>query len=874
MRRRCSSLPSSLAASASTSASAGPAMYPRPKYRGGRYSSQRSISDSLHDGGRGQFSSGDSNVHAVHDRNRGFQQGARVNFVTGDSHFRSVQDANRGLRRGEMGDSAVRAGYRPPPFNSRRHFVQSQSYGPSSGYNHDTQFHHPQHCTRGQSIQQSPQSSRNRQYQQHRPSKQNQPFWRPPQSDWSLAARTSEEQRSRPQRPPDYRIWEYAKTEPPSDCERFVILSYNILADYLAINHRSKLYYHIPRYMLDWQWRKRSILFELGLWSADIMCFQEVDKFYDLEEELKSRGYCGIWKMRTGNPVDGCAIFWRASRFKLLQEECIEFNKLGLRDNVAQICVLELVSENETGNTTHQSASSAGSRKIVVCNIHVLYNPKRGEIKLGQIRVLLDRAYVVSRAWADAPVVLCGDFNCTPKSPLYNFISEQKLSLSGLDRDKVSGQASAEIRPTIPDSQNTRGQPQFRVDNNKLKDSTMDEQNQRIQDNSKENSLNVDDPFQHRCTDSDPASSAKSCTTRQSASDGSELDHELRKDSEQNPADDAANKNGLPPDTFLDGEPSSNTLIGGTVSPLDDVKSGKDKCTYQMASSCVTELSDLNSSQAKDCVDVVLTASIMGEDYTSRVTVDPESLDSSDAKIASFVLSCQKATSDDAETTSSEVAGQVISQSVNDKQDNPSTLHSELLVDTMGDSIDEELKKLSLNEPEESGMEVGCSYEDDDTFLSALHNLGGADSSPGSQIVKEFSSGLDFEPVEGEISTYDSSLWTPMEIATATGSADCLFLEHPLKLKSTYPEVEDSSGTRDTNGEPMVTSYNRCFMGTVDYIWHSDGLQTTRVLAPIPKQAMQWTTGFPTKRWGSDHIALVSELALTKGAADQRNEVQ
>lgn len=100
------------------------------------------------------------------------------------------------------------------------------------------------------------------------------------------------------------------------------------------------------------------------------------------------------------------------------------------------------------------------------------------------------------------------------------------------------------------------------------------------------------------------------------------------------------------------------------------------------------------------------------------------------------------------------------------------------------------------------------------------------------------------------------------------------FLEHPLKLKSTYAEVEDSSGTRDTNGEPIVTSYNRCFLGTVDYIWHSEGLQTTRVLAPIPKQAMQWTTGFPTKKWGSDHIALVSELALAKGAADQRNEVQ
>lgn len=625
--------------------------------------------------------------------------------------------------------------------------------------------------------------------------------------------------------------------------------------------------------MLDWQWRKRSILFELGLWSADIMCFQEVDKFHDLEEELKPRGYCGIWKMRTGNPVDGCAIFWRASRFKLLQEECIEFNKLGLRDNVAQICVLELLSENGTGNTAHQSASSAGSRKIVVCNIHVLYNPKRGEIKLGQIRVLLDRAYAVSRAWADAPVVLCGDFNCTPKSPLYNFISEQKLSLSGLDRDKVSGQASAEIRPTIPDSQNTRGQPQFRVNYNKLKDSTLDEQKQRNQDNDKENSLNVSDPSQHRCTDSDPASPASSCTNRQGASDDSKLNYELGKDSEQNPADDAANENGLPSDTYLDKEPNSNTLVGGTVFPLNDVNSGEDKCNFQMASSCVTELSDLDNLQAKDCTDVLPTSSFTGEDCT-RVAIDVESLDSNDAKITLFSLSSQKSTSDDAETASSEVAGHVISPSVNDKQDNPSTSHGELLGDTVDDIIDEELKNLSLYEPEESSTEVGCSYEDDATFLSALHSVEGADSSPGSRIVKEFSSGLDFEPVEGENSTYDPSLWTPMEIATATGSADCLFLEHPLKLKSTYAEVEDSSGTRDTNGEPIVTSYNRCFLGTVDYIWHSEGLQTTRVLAPIPKQAMQWTTGFPTKKWGSDHIALVSELALAKGAADQRNEVQ
>lgn len=32
-----------------------------------------------------------------------------------------------------------------------------------------------------------------------------------------------------------------------------------------------------------------------------------------------------------------------------------------------------------------------------------------------QVRVLLERAHAVSKLWRDAPVVLCGDFNCTPK---------------------------------------------------------------------------------------------------------------------------------------------------------------------------------------------------------------------------------------------------------------------------------------------------------------------------------------------------------------------------------------------------------------------------------------------------------------------------
>lgn len=291
---------------------------------------------------------------------------------------------------------------------------------------------------------------RQQNFDQFRPRGQSPQQFRPRgQSPQQFRPRGQSPQQFRPQRVSDYRKWEKAKQEPPASCERFTVLSYNILADYLAINHRSKLYFHIPRHILDWEFRKRSIMFELGLWSADILCFQEVDRFQDFEEELKIRGYTGIWKMRTGEPVDGCAIFWRSSRFKLLHEEAIEFNKFGLRDNVAQICVLESVLK-KSSTASPPPACSEGHNRVVICNIHVLFNPRRGEIKLGQVRMLLDRAYATSKLWDDAPVVLCGDFNSTPKSSLYNFILDQKIDVSELPRDKISGQHSAEIHPKRP----------------------------------------------------------------------------------------------------------------------------------------------------------------------------------------------------------------------------------------------------------------------------------------------------------------------------------------------------------------------------------------------------------------------------------------
>ncbi|KAL1202245.1 Carbon catabolite repressor-like protein [Cardamine amara subsp. amara] len=724
---------------ASTTSASIVAMSSRAPYRGsrGRGRGQRSFSD------------------------RPYNNAGRDQFVTADSHFQSVHDANLRFRHGEPYQQPQPPVYQQqqPPFNPNYQFRPPP---PSRGQ--WQQFHQPNQSPSNQNYAACPPPP---------PFYQNQMSQPPPQRSFRQRPRS---------KPSDYREWEYAKTALPPGSEKFVVLSYNILADYLANDHWRSLYFHIPRNMLSWGWRKSKIVFELGLWSADIMCLQEVDKFQDLEEDLKHRGYSGIWKMRTGNAVDGCAIFWRSNRFKLVHEESIQFNQLGLRDNVAQICVLEtLLTSHTKENEASPPESSAGSCRVVICNIHVLFNPKRGDFKLGQVRTLLDRAHAVSKLWDDAPVVLCGDFNCTPKSHLYNFISERKLDLSGLARDKVSGQVSAEIRPPRPEIYTTRFQsanksPQGQVQPpNSITNAHIEENNSYI----------------------DVGKGPSKNTSELPCGDTILAGHEATSSSDRVlPSEDLASDCNL-------GKEDRKPDASGDLSVAEDL-------------SLVTLSDTAQASSTK----VNLNTELSGSSVLSVTEQSPEEIVSSDQNSSSSL-------STKVDTTLSEI----------------------------------KLGGLTLDEPVVFAQDEEDLGEDGETFLAKLHD-NNEDLSQKGEHLNEFSHKPDSEAFNNEKIMYNPSSWTPMEIATATGNPERTTVEHALELKSTYSEVEGQANTRDENGEPVVTSYHRCFMGTVDYIWRSEGLQTVRVLAPIPKQAMQWTPGFPTPKWGSDHIALVSELAF------------
>lgn len=136
------------------------------------------------------------------------------------------------------------------------------------------------------------------------------------------------------------RHWVEADHQPLVSTERFTVASYNILADRNAFEHRD-LYVNVPSQYLKWSHRKRVICKELFGLDPDIICLQEVDRYVEISNALVKAGYTGSYKRRTGDTIDGCAMFWKSDKLRLLGGESIEFKGIGLRDNVAQLSVFE-----------------------------------------------------------------------------------------------------------------------------------------------------------------------------------------------------------------------------------------------------------------------------------------------------------------------------------------------------------------------------------------------------------------------------------------------------------------------------------------------------------------------------------------------------
>ncbi len=155
-----------------------------------------------------------------------------------------------------------------------------------------------------------------------------------------------------------------------------------------------------------------------------------------LQSLAHKTGYHCEYKRRTGRKPDGCAVVFKRERFSLVACHPVEYFRHGIplldRDNVGLIVLLRPIGP-------HSSLTN-----ICVANTHLLYNPRRGDIKLAQLAVLLAEISRVAQLPDSSvcPVLLCGDFNSVPWSPLYRFIRDSRLEYDDLPIGKVENPAT------------------------------------------------------------------------------------------------------------------------------------------------------------------------------------------------------------------------------------------------------------------------------------------------------------------------------------------------------------------------------------------------------------------------------------------------
>ena len=148
---------------------------------------------------------------------------------------------------------------------------------------------------------------------------------------------------------------------------------------------------------------------------------------------LTVSGYGGLYKKRTGENTDGCAVFYNSSRLKLLDWRPVEFQrrvKVLDRDNVGLVAKFEI------------PVSGQRSAAFCLATTHLLFNPKAGEVKLAQMVCLLaelDRLATPPSGEPRLACIVCGDLNSLPSSPLLRFLENGMLPYSGLKRDQVAG---------------------------------------------------------------------------------------------------------------------------------------------------------------------------------------------------------------------------------------------------------------------------------------------------------------------------------------------------------------------------------------------------------------------------------------------------
>ncbi|XP_035723210.1 protein angel-like isoform X3 [Vespa mandarinia] len=208
----------------------------------------------------------------------------------------------------------------------------------------------------------------------------------------------------------------------------FRILSFNILAQNLLEAH-PYLYMQHDREALSWDIRKPLLLQEILEAQADVICLQEMQEKYlnEFLKPFKELGYKYLYKKRTNDKEDGLLLLYHSDQFNLVDYMKVEFYQPGI----------ELLNRDNVGIVAKLSFRDSPNTQIVVATTHLLFNPRRNDIRLAQTQLLLTEiekiAFIENTALGPKylPIIFSGDFNLKPYTGVYKFITEGSFEYYG-----------------------------------------------------------------------------------------------------------------------------------------------------------------------------------------------------------------------------------------------------------------------------------------------------------------------------------------------------------------------------------------------------------------------------------------------------------
>lgn len=225
---------------------------------------------------------------------------------------------------------------------------------------------------------------------------------------------------------------------------KFSICSFNILAEHLVENSLhiklSELDNNDPlKVNLNAELRINKIISEISFLKPEILGFQEFEDNIIFKNKLTELEYDFKLRLRPGK-IEGCCLCWNKNKFTLINDYYLEFktdscnDEIFSKDNIAVFAVLKPINlDNEDKQTL-----------VLAVNTHLLFNERRGDIKLAQIYSIISAVisiqndlkenYIKNNQKLEILTFIMGDFNSVPNSAIYKLITTGKIDTYMLNR--------------------------------------------------------------------------------------------------------------------------------------------------------------------------------------------------------------------------------------------------------------------------------------------------------------------------------------------------------------------------------------------------------------------------------------------------------